>query len=149
MNEGVPKSRLVARMNEVLPHFEILRHEDQMRHGIPDISVTGLGWTTWWEVKYANPGFESEKIQDVTMWKLARAGYARYIIFYEPHPNDRKVCIAHPNEVLDIKTGKKILTWQRRVVAEKFDYTVIAQFVARIHLKGPTHVSRPDHHDVF
>jgi hypothetical protein len=60
-----------------------MRHEDSSRSGVPDISVTARGKTSWWEIKYGHPSFETNGIQHLTMLKLGRFGYARYVVFRE------------------------------------------------------------------
>jgi hypothetical protein len=80
MTEAILKAALVAHLRKNLPGFVIIRHEDRLTSGVPDISVSGNGRTTWWEVKLA-PGFKSKGIQKLTLLKLSLSGYARYIIY--------------------------------------------------------------------
>jgi hypothetical protein len=94
--EGHLKEALVKKLREV-PSFVILRHEDSSTSGIPDISVTGRGATSWWEVKYGRPEFTSKGIQELTMLRLSRAGIANYIIYRETADGKTKqVSIARP-----------------------------------------------------
>lgn len=78
----------VAEVMQLLHHGTLglvaLRHEDKMTFGVPDISLTGGGMTTWWEGKRACPDFKSSGQQELTMRRLSQVGsYARYIIFDE------------------------------------------------------------------
>ena len=59
----------------------VFRLEDTATSGIPDIVVTAGGKTTWWEVKFGNPNWESKGIQETTMLALEANGFARYIIY--------------------------------------------------------------------
>lgn len=130
MNEGQIKSRLMTHLRATLLGFVVERHEEISKHGWPDISVTGCGWTSLWEVKYLHPSFEAEKIQTVKMWKLAQAGFARYILYRELA--ERHVVIAHPQDVFDIRTGayKQIPeAWW----VPGFNHTVVANFILNVH----------------
>lgn len=85
-------------MKSIAPSFVTLRHEDVRTSGIPDVSITGLGKTTWWEAKYLNPVFRSTGIQELTMLRLAAAGYARYVIWEEKR-GIKRTLIVHPKYV--------------------------------------------------
>ena len=80
MTEATLKSALVRQL-KLIPYSLVLRHEDKITSGIPDISFTRGGRTTWWECKFANPSFKSKGIQDLTMKKLGRFGLAFYIVW--------------------------------------------------------------------
>lgn len=83
MNEAVLKSALNRTFKaELPPRWVVLRHEGGAVHaGISDFSVTGEGYTTWLEVKFANPALRSRGIQDLTMKRLANAGRALYVVY--------------------------------------------------------------------
>jgi len=85
--------------------FVVIRHEDHLTHGIPDISVTGNKKTVWIEVKFGDPKFESRGIQELTMKRLALAGLAFYVVYYQ-QLNERRVYIVHPNDI-----GKDFSEW--------------------------------------
>jgi|SRR6185436_505840 len=99
-DESTPRSALMRMIKLALPHFVALRHEDVRTRGIPDLSLTGLGRTTWWECKHATPDFKSQGIQELTMLRLAAAGYARYIIWREEADgSDKQTLIVHPEHL--------------------------------------------------
>lgn len=98
MNESKLKSSFMFQVKTLLPNFLALRHEDVRTSGIPDMSITGAGQTTWWEAKYADPRFESTGIQELTMLRLAAAGYARYIV-WEERRGIQRTLIVHPRAV--------------------------------------------------
>lgn len=97
-NESVLKLKLMEQIRKDLPGFVALRHEDVRTSGIPDMSLTGFAKTTWWEFKHAVPTFDSTGIQELTMLRLAAAGYARYVI-WEEQRGIKRTLIVHPRHV--------------------------------------------------
>jgi hypothetical protein len=79
----------------------IIHHEDVRTSGIPDISITFNGRTTWWELKHATPQFDSPGIQELTMLRLNAHGFARYLIYYESKVASRQTLIVDP-KYLDV-----------------------------------------------
>lgn len=65
------------------PGFVALRHEDVRTSGIPDLSYTGLGRTSWWEFKHATPNWTTSGIQELTCKRLAASGICHYVFWYE------------------------------------------------------------------
>ena len=98
--EAQLKSALM-RATKLLPiRWEKFRHEDSLRAGIPDISITGNDRTVWWEVKHANPKIRDRGIQHYTCCRLAQAGRCFYVIYYETAKmENRKTYIVHPAEL--------------------------------------------------
>ena len=96
MNESTLKSQLMDVIKKELPTYVPIRHEDVRTNGIPDLSLTGHGWTSWWEFKYADPHFEIQGIQELTMLRLARAGFARYVI-WQTIDEVQRTFIVHPS----------------------------------------------------
>lgn len=94
------KSALMSMIRTELPNYVALRHEDVRTSGIPDISITAFGRTSWWEVKHATPKFLSKEIQERTMKRLEAGGFARYIIYYELN-GVRRTLIVRPH-LLDL-----------------------------------------------
>lgn len=130
MAETPLKAKLVKRLRDTRPDFVVIRHEGDSRHGVPDISATGLGFTSWWEVKHADPTFDSEGVQELSMKRLAAGGYARYIIFDERD---------------DIKstwvlTPEQFAAWPHQMgglMRDGFDYDWVVQELIAVHrLKG-------------
>lgn len=99
--EAKLKSNLMIMLRQALPKYVLFRHEDKFTSGIPDISITGFAKTSWFEVKHATPDFDSPGIQELTMLRLAAAGFhARYIIFTEDKNGDfKKTFIIHPKYI--------------------------------------------------
>lgn len=92
MTESTVRATLVKKLRQY-KDWIVLRHEDHYTSGIPDISVTGNGITSWWETKYQK-GFSllNKGIQQYTLEQLAKYGYAHYII-YTPE----QVAIVNPS----------------------------------------------------
>lgn len=64
--------------------FVILKHNQRTGVGVPDISVTGAGRTSWWELKYLKAGRLIQRgLQAHMLHRLGQAGLARYIMFYD------------------------------------------------------------------
>ena len=86
--EGELRSKLGDRMRKhpVVGGWEIIRHEDVRTVGVPDMSLTGSGRTTWWEFKHASPGLRPGEVgsaQHLRMMRLEALGFARYVIWAE------------------------------------------------------------------
>jgi hypothetical protein len=124
MNETTIVSRAVSVMKAELKSFVVFKHADRFRSGIPDVSVSGNGFTSWWEFKYADPDFDSRGIQELTMLRLDHASYARYVIFCEDKV--RQVLIVEPS---------KIGTWgtEYELRISRFDYGLVAAHIHSIH----------------
>jgi hypothetical protein len=125
MNEATLKNQLVKKLRELMPGFVILRHEDRHTAGIPDISVTGCGRTSWWEVKHANPDWKSRGIQELTCMRLAAAGICFYIT-YEDKTGVKRTIISTPREAA--ATGGLEGEWTRG-----FDHRFVATFIMKVH----------------
>lgn len=51
MNESAMTNRLVAGLRQRIKPAEFIKHADRFTSGIPDLSVTYAGATSWWELK--------------------------------------------------------------------------------------------------
>ncbi len=89
-DESKLKSALMKQLHKDLPSWVHLRHEDVRSSGHPDISTTGIGKTTWLEVKHGTPRFDSTGIQELTMLRLAAQGSAFYLIYLEDGDGENK-----------------------------------------------------------
>lgn len=96
---------LLKELRSSLPGAVILKHADRFTFGVPDVSVTLFGVTSWWEIKNANPDFRSIGIQDLTALRLAGAGICHYII-YESTPKCQRTLIVHPKDIAKYKENK-------------------------------------------
>ena len=102
--EAELKANLVEMLRDHIRFAVVLRHEDIRTAGIPDISITFHGVTTWWECKHATPKFASSGIQELTMMRLCANGYARYIIWYEKKGIPPHTLIVHPTMLAAYET---------------------------------------------
>ena len=128
MNEATLKSAVCRKLRAALPDFVIERHEDKMTHGYPDLSVTGNKKCTRWEFKFANPDFESKGIQTHTMVRLARAGYAWYIV-YVNDKHGQRVFIVEPKDI-----RKPISEWRGHIpTAEGFNHDWVIEKIKEEH----------------
>jgi hypothetical protein len=102
------------------------RIEDTTTSGYPDIYVGANLKSTWWEVKLADPDFDSKGIQELTALRLNQyAGYCRYIIYREEADGSHKrVSICHPSLISDE-------TLQETVGGHNHDWVV--EYILRAH----------------
>ena len=125
MTEASLKTEWVKTLRQELRGYVILRHEDRFIHGHPDASITGNKLTSWWEGKFANPGFSYRGIQELTMLRLALAGLAFYIVWWY-NKGEKFTYIVHPNDI-----GKPRETWTRFV--KGFDHQWVLEEVRKVH----------------
>ncbi len=102
----------------------VIKHADRYTHGIPDMSVTDLGYTSWWEIKHANPDFESKGVQELTALRLATAGSCYYVIYAEKPT--KCVLIVHPKNISDWMTAFTAAT-------HEFDHKWVVDFITKMH----------------
>ena len=89
MREGDLTRKLVAHLRKELPKAVVLRHVDAVTAGVPDVSVTLCGRTTWLEVKHVNPHERHGAVQALMCQRLGKAGHCYYVYFYgDPRRND-------------------------------------------------------------
>lgn len=112
-NESSLKSALMEQIKLQLPRFVALRHEDVRTAGIPDLSLTGMGRTSWWEFKHGTPDFDSTGIQELTMLRLAGSGFARYVIWQERNGILRTL-VVHPKHVDDLMAEESCIGFDHR-----------------------------------
>ncbi len=98
MNEKTLVTGLTQTLRKELFGAVVFNHADLVTAGIPDVSVTWNGWTTWLEVKYANPSFEVTGIQNLTMRRLASQGLAWFIIY--DRMTIKQTLIVHPQYIV-------------------------------------------------
>jgi len=123
--EAQLKALLVAKVKELLPPFVVIAHTETFRAGVPDLSITGGGRTTWWECKHGTPGFASTGIQELTCLRLAIAGYCRYIIWSEAYDGtDKQTLIVHPRKLKDVEPELSF---------SSYNMTKLVDLIAKIH----------------
>src|SRR5678809_210943 len=82
MTEGTLKRDLVLTLTARMPGAVVMSHTGAIHVGIPDLSVTWNGKTSWWEVKFAKPVLHSRGVQELMMKRLSRHGTAYYVIYH-------------------------------------------------------------------
>lgn len=65
------------------PSYVVDRIENRVSVGHPDIVATGNRLTSWWETKLADPKIRHRGVQRLKMRRLARAGVAFYIVYFD------------------------------------------------------------------
>jgi hypothetical protein len=85
MTESQMTRKLIASLKRMHPQAVIIKHSDRFTSGVPDLSITKDGVTTWIECKKLTPDFLAnlDLLQLNTMLKLERQGTA-YYVFFEP-----------------------------------------------------------------
>lgn len=94
--EAELKSLFRAELKRQLPGFLMLEYAT---NGAPDRSVVGAGRQSNWEMKHATPDFRSPGDQELMLCRMAAAGHARYIVWWEKGPV-QKTMIVHPRDVM-------------------------------------------------
>lgn len=93
MTEGQLTRELIKVIERTMLSAVVLKHAERFTSGIPDMSVTWHGVTSWWECK-RTPGFTLHGLQTLTCRRLAAHGICRYIIF-----GAERTRIVHPNDL--------------------------------------------------
>jgi len=120
------KSALTRLLRKSLKNAVIFRHEDQYTAGIPDISVTWNGHTTWLEVKLANPRIKGRGIQKHTAMELAKSGKCWYVI-YVTYKDLHSTIIAEPKLVYQDEW-----MFSDKFVAD-YDHKFVVDFIRESH----------------
>ncbi len=117
MTEADLKRRLVRALKSTMPGAVVFRHEDQFTAGIPDISVTWAGITTWWEVKYSPIGRSSKptQLQGYTLDQLSRQSTAGLITYAETKRCGKYVLIHDYAD--DAMAATNLTDWSHEAVA--------------------------------
>jgi len=110
--------------------FFAQQHQDVRKSGQPDVSLSGLHSTTWWEYKHATPRFSSPGIQENTCARLAARSFCRYIIYFET-PCIFSTWIVHPLEVKDKRGIMNLIhpEW----IFPGFAHDKVAEYMKRTH----------------
>lgn len=128
--EGKFKQALRDRIKVALPAFYVLSHVDAT-NGIPDLSISGNGTTTWWEFKHGTPDFTSRGVQVMTCRKLAAASFCRFVVFWENGAGEKRTYILHPSQVVFGRNSDTILSVD--CYTEGFDYDWLIDQIKRAH----------------
>lgn len=117
-DESGLKSKLLKQISLRLPGFIALRHEDVRSSGIPDLSLTGFGRTSWWEFKHAAPTLKSKGIQELTMLRLAGAGFARYVVWEENKHGIQRTLVVHPKNLVSMTPEEWFVGYDHKAIVE-------------------------------
>ena len=117
------KAECLTKVRLALPKFVVIGHQEYRQSGVPDVSITGYGHTTWWEFKHGTPDFDSTGIQNLTMRRLDAAGFARYVIYQETE-TQRRTMIVEPRYLDSLDT---------KVWCAGFDHQFVIDFIKRVH----------------
>lgn len=132
MTENQINQRMEKRLKELLPGFIVMKHSDRSKSGWPDFSIVGMGTCSQWEVKVADPTFDSPGIQELTCMRLAVAGYCRYVIFDLRHSSNPNTLIIHPKDLKE---------WYKPEHVERFSvglaFSMIAEHIRTAHSSIP------------
>lgn len=84
MTEAKLTAKLKTALENGLAYAVVIKHCDAITAGVPDMSVTWNGRTTWLEIKrVVNGTLHSKGIQFLMLSRLAVVGSAFYIVFDE------------------------------------------------------------------
>jgi hypothetical protein len=130
MTENDLNKKLRENLDILLPGYVVFKHSDRAKSGWPDFSIVGRGMCSQWEVKLADPDFESPGIQELTCQRLAVAGYCRYIIFDYRIVSQPFTLIVHP---LNIQQWHDKPEW----ICPGLSFTTIAGAIKAAHMAMP------------
>jgi hypothetical protein len=97
MTERTLTTALKNALRTAMPGAVVIKHHDAITAGVPDLSVTWRGTTTWLEVKFLNPRLLKRPLQHQVMLSLEREGSALYVLYLaRPFPHS-VICL--PSQV--------------------------------------------------
>jgi hypothetical protein len=130
VNEATLKRDLVAAIRAAMPGAVIFRHEDRFTAGVPDLSVTWRGTTSWVEVKYSRRGRRSRPtaLQARALRRLAAAGAPAYLLEYREEGGGRITTL----DVVD-DLGVTSSPVEARTMGAQFDHGCVARALALEH----------------
>lgn len=124
---------LLDKLRHRLPKsFDITKYADGSTAGIPDFSVDGNKFTSWWEAKHAKPRIEGTELQLVKCKRKEIASFCRYIV-YQESGIFRYTGIVKPSEV-----GANGFFQFEESVQREADHDFILNYIERIHGCGST-----------
>lgn len=131
VTEVTVRRDLMKAFRQHLPEALTLRHEDLYTAGIPDLSVSHAGKTSWWEIKYADPYCKTTRIQQHTCTQLDTQGFCcRYLVFRRGHNGKwpRQIRVLAPED---------FHCWRHLgivVSTGAFDYVALVDYIKKLHL---------------
>lgn len=111
------------------PQAVVFRHEDSLRAGIPDASISWRGVTSWWEFKYADPNVKWRGAQAAELQRMHSTGIPAFYVVYLETPTidgpDHMTLIVTPDaRYRELRTDRTTLG---------FDHRFVAEFIERVH----------------
>lgn len=82
MRDGEAALKALAKAAFEMTGFLALNHQDVRTPGVPDMSLTKCGLTSWLEFKRGRPEFDWQGLQKLTCRKLARLGVCYYVVWW-------------------------------------------------------------------
>jgi hypothetical protein len=124
LTEHKPMRDLLKTYRTESPGSVVIKHADRFTFGVPDMTVTENWMTSWWEVKHADPDFESQGIQELMALRLYTAGRNCHYIIYDENP--KSVLIVRPPDIKD---------WKTKSIAETLghDHKWVVNFIKDYH----------------
>lgn len=139
MTEAEITASLLERLRDSWKTAVVFKHDDNLTFGIPDMSVSGHGITSWWEIKVARDGkIDDNPQQNFTCKRLFAVVPCFYIIFEEPR---HAIYICTPEAASHYGTS----AFRAAVRIEGWRYEYIVNVIRTLHtdnglrtLVGPT-----------
>lgn len=126
MSEASLRAACVNLFRQRNPQAVVFRHEDSLRAGIPDTSISWRAVTSFWEFKYADPHPKWRGAQGAELQRMHSTGIpAFYVIYYEAGPSLLQTLIVTPDaRYREMRTDR---------FAEGFNHRFVSEFIERIH----------------
>ena len=119
MTESRLQSACLKLLRAELRGAVILKHSERFSSGVPDVSITWQGKTSFWEFKYGPRLVWANGLQKLTCRRLAIAGTC-YVVSYYTASNHPRTCIGAPDD-----------PYARQ--AEGFNHRFVVDFVKKLH----------------
>ena len=134
MTENQLLSSCLKLLRSQLPGAVIIKHADPMTSGVPDVSITWLGKTSWWEFKAGAKIKWANELQQLTCRRLAAAGSCR-VVFYEESPYYDRVQVGKKTTAAGTYKRTCICTPDEEVIAfaTGFDHRFVMDVVRGVH----------------
>jgi len=143
MKESTLVTQLKKALCVGLPGAVVFKHHDAITAGIPDLSVTWKGTTTWVEVKYNT--HQVRPLQHNTMLRLGRQGYAFYVIYRnDSTAGKRRTIISRPSAVglntIDDFKNSWYIGYDSSSFSARWNHLDVVAFIRSLHLAVSTGV---------
>jgi len=133
VTEATVRRDLMRQLQIQIPAAVAIRYEDRFTKGLPDLSVSYNGRTSFWEVKYADPHCVTSKVQHYLCTQLDTQGFhCRYLIFQRGIARPRS---ARPRQIRVVKPAD-FDQWEHLglVLCEgRFDYSAFGCHLLAVH----------------